>query len=213
MLRIGITQRVEQLSDREERRDCLDQAWIRLLWQIDCLPIPIANSVEDVSLLMEMLGIEGILLTGGNDLAILAEATNSAPERDATEKLLMELAAERDIPVFGVCRGLQIMAHHYGSKLSRITEHAATQHPIAVRDNQRVRLSARETVNSFHHYGVHLEHLNQSLIPLATAPDGTVEAIAHRTRRQAAVMWHPERDPQNPHDREMIRNFFNALEC
>ncbi len=212
MLRIGITQRVEQHSDREERRDCLDQAWIPLLWQIECLPVPIANSVEDVSLLIEMLGIEGILLTGGNDLATLAEATNAAPERDAIEKHLLEVAAERDIPVFGICRGLQIMAHHYGSELSRVAEHAATRHPIVVQENQRVRLSDRDMVNSFHDYGVHPDHLSQSLIPLATAPDGTIEAIVHRTRRQAAVMWHPERNPQNPHDREMIRDFFTALE-
>ncbi len=73
-------------------------------------------------------------------------------------------------------------------------------------------LSVRETVNSFHNYGIQAEHLSQSLIPLATAPDGSIEAIVHRSRRQAAVMWHPERAPHDPQDREMIRNFFNALE-
>lgn len=212
MLRIGITQRVDQHADRAERRDCLDQAWTPLLRQIDCISIPIANGIEDVSLLIEALDIEGILLTGGNDVATLAGATNVAPERDATEKHLLEIAAERDIPVFGVCRGLQIMAHHYGSKLSRVTEHVATRHAIEVWENQRVRLTDRDAVNSFHDFGVRSKHLSPNLIPLAAAPDGTVEAIVHRSRRQAAVMWHPERDPHDSRDREMIRSFFNASE-
>lgn len=210
MLRIGITQRVEHFCDRDERRDCLDQAWIPLLWQIECLAIPLANNVEVASSFIDILGIEGILLTGGNDLASLADATNLAPERDDTENFLLEVAAERDIPVFGVCRGLQIIADHYGSQLGSVSAHVATRHPVVVIPNERLRLTDRDAVNSFHDYGVRPDQLGHDLIPLATAPDGTVEAIAHRTRRQAAIMWHPERAPNDSRDRDMIRDFFDA---
>ena len=209
MRRIGITQRVEQNVHHAERRDCLDQSLTRLLWQIDCLPIPIANCVDDVPLLMDMLDVHGILLSGGNDIATLAGASNTAPERDSTEAQLLHFAAERDIPVFGICRGLQIMALHYGSTLSRITNHTGTRHPLAMRGGNRLRLSDRDSVNSFHNYGILPNQLGPDLIPLATAPDGTVEAIAHRSRQQAAIMWHPEREPADPQDRDMIREFFN----
>ena len=209
MLRIGITQRVEKIADRGERRDCLDQAWISLLWGIECLAIPIANSVEVASAFIETLNIDGIVLTGGNDLAALSNASNAAPERDATEKYLIEVGADRGIPVFGVCRGLQIMANHYEARLHRVSEHVATRHPIVAIDNERFRLSDRDAVNSFHNYGVKAHELGPDLVPLAMAPDGTIEAIAHRSRRQAAVMWHPERDPNDPRDREMIRDFFD----
>ena len=40
---------------------------------------------------------------------------------------------------------------------------------------------------------------------LATAPDGTVEAVAHRTLPQVGIMWHPERAEPDPMDRELLR--------
>lgn len=48
MKRIGLTQRVQVVPDRGERRDCLDQNWTRLLLSLEMLPLPLVNKVEYV---------------------------------------------------------------------------------------------------------------------------------------------------------------------
>ena len=121
MLKVGLTQRVEVIQDTNERRDCLDQAWTRLLVDNGYLPIPLPNRVEDVDTLIAELEIDGIILTGGNDLSHLTGATNTAPERDAFERRLLERCADLDIPVLGVCRGMQMMVAHFGGELVAVT--------------------------------------------------------------------------------------------
>jgi len=104
-LRIGVTQRVENLKERSERRDAVDQAWTPYLQRIGCLPILIPNRLDDVANFVEQTGIDGLLLTGGNDLPGLPNATKCAPERDACEHALIEIAERKRIPLFGICRG------------------------------------------------------------------------------------------------------------
>ncbi len=210
MFRLGITQRVEQVPDRDERRDCLDQEWTGLLQELGCLPIPIPNTIDDVAVLVEELALDGVILSGGNDLSVLPDGRNVSPERDANERRLLVIAAEKDIPLLGVCRGLQLMANHYGAALTRVSQHAGTRHRISVRVNPGLRLSDRGEVNSFHEYGLRAGQLGPDLIPVATAPDGSIEAIIHRSYRQAAIMWHPERDPKDALDRELIGEFFKV---
>ena len=53
MLKIGLTQRAEVIQDRNERRDCLDQAWTSLLLENSYLPIPLPNRVKDVDALID----------------------------------------------------------------------------------------------------------------------------------------------------------------
>ena len=208
MLRIGITQRVEVLPERHERRDCLDQAWTPLLEKLGIVPIPIPNQIADANHILSGLQLHGLILSGGNDLASLPDVGVVAPERDALERQLLELAAAKNLPVLGVCRGLQFMAAHYGARLSPLCGHVAKQHAITVEDSATLRLADREAVNSFHRFGLERNQLGPKLQPVASAPDGTVEAIVHPSRRQAAIMWHPERHPSDRQDVELIRAFF-----
>jgi gamma-glutamyl-gamma-aminobutyrate hydrolase PuuD len=210
MQRIGITQRVEDLPERDERRDCLDQAWAPLMEKIGLIPIPIPNCLERVHEFVSQLGLEGIILSGGNDLSHLKGATNAAPERDACERQLLEMGAQREIPVLGVCRGLQMMAAHYGGALVPVENHVRVHHPIQVRDPTVFSLTDRE-VNSFHTFGLGVDGVGADLRVVAVASDGSVEAIAHAHHRQAAIMWHPERSPKDPQDAELIKSFFKRV--
>ena len=79
MLRVGLTQRVD--LQREERRDCLDQAWSSLLIENSMLPIPLPNHTADPGALLRELQLDGVVLTGGNDLAAVAQGPGVAPER------------------------------------------------------------------------------------------------------------------------------------
>ncbi len=208
MLKVGLTQRVEVIQDRNERRDCLDQAWTRLLTENGYLPIPLPNRVKDVDPLISELRLDGVILTGGNDLSHLTGAINTAPERDAFERRLLERCADLGIPVLGVCRGMQMMVAHYGGELVPVAKHAATSHGITVRPQCALPLTNRDAVNSFHNFGVHEDHLGSDFQSAAVAPDGSVEAIAHKSLQLWGIMWHPERPPYNTRDVELIHALF-----
>ena len=63
-------------------------------------------------------------------------------------------------------------------------------------------------VNSFHEWGLRPEQLGKQLAALALADDGTVEALAHATRKVAGLMWHPEREePFSKFDLSLARRF------
>jgi len=205
---IGITQRVEK-SPRAERRDVLDQAWSRLLIPLGILPVPLPNLAEPDTDIVSKFKLEGIILSGGNDLASLPNAKNTAPERDRFEHKLLEVCRKEKIPVLGVCRGLQLITAHYGGKISPIEGHTAVMHDIKVRSNEIMPFSKRTNVNSYHNFGVKKNDVGMNLIITAVSVDGIVEALAHKKFPQIAIMWHPERmDPFDTQDIELIKEFF-----
>lgn len=208
MIRIGITQRVESLPDRDERRDCLDQRWAPLLFELGLCPVPVPNGLDDPALWAEAAGVSGFILSGGNDLAHLPGARNTAPERDRTERALIEMSETRKLPLLGVCRGLQMLVDVHGGRLTRAEGHIAAPHALHASDTGPMPLASRERVNSFHDFAVDPAGLPAPLQSVATAPDGTVEAVVHTQARQWGVMWHPERAPFDPADRDILRALF-----
>jgi len=111
MTLVAVTQRVAVEPRHGERRDCLDQAWTRFLLACGLTPMPAPNQQEAALALCTTAPVAGIVLTGGNDLAAYG---GDAPERDATEGALIDLAARRGWPVLGVCRGMQMIQERFG---------------------------------------------------------------------------------------------------
>jgi gamma-glutamyl-gamma-aminobutyrate hydrolase PuuD len=203
--RIGLTQRADTVPGRDERRDALDQRWAARLGAAGYLPIPVPNRLDDPESFVDELDLALLILTGGNDIDALEGARNTAPERDETERRLLAAAATRGLPVLGVCRGLQSMVHHSGGTLRPVAGHVAEPHPIALVAESRWPVRDGRVVNSFHDWGVTPDDLGPDFVPLALAPDGTVEAAYHRVLPQVCVMWHPERDPEDADDLALIR--------
>ncbi len=207
MHRIGVTLRV---NDERERRDALDQAWYTVLASIDIVPVLLPNLPDPaaVARLANDVGIEGLLLTGGNDLAQVRGGSACAPERDAVEHALLELAETRGLPVLGVCRGMQHLVVHHGGTIAAVERHVAVRHTLTVRGPEPMPLTDRTEVNSFHDWGVPASGLPASLRTVGLAPDGTVEAVVHRELPHWGIMWHPERAPYDPRDRDILSQLF-----
>ena len=199
MKTVAITQRVAVHPRYRERRDCLDQAWMRLLRACDLLPIPVPNLPALAAPLCEQVAVTGIVLTGGNDLAAYG---GDAPERDATEAVLFDLALARRWPVLGICRGMQIIQQRLGVALHRVSGHVTPRQIISIEGHE-------VEVNSFHEWGAF-----DSRPPLdvwAVASDGVVKAVRHHETGILGMMWHPERfDPFAARDLALIRGHFGT---
>lgn len=197
MKKVAITQRVSIVTPYGERRDCLDQAWPRFLAACGLMPLALPNVIEVATTLCSGADVAGLVLTGGNDLAAL---DGDAPERDAVENALLDLAERRRLPVLAVCRGMQLIQQRFAIPLYRVKGHIARQQVISVKGEPT-------KVNSYHHFGAY-----ESRPPLdvwAVASDGVVKAIRHSGQAITAIMWHPERCvPFSPADVALFREVF-----
>lgn len=209
MKRIGVTQRVDVVEAYGERRDCLDQKWAGLLSGLKLLPVLIPNAIEKLDDFVEAYRLDGVLLTGGNDIADLPEPANPAPERDGSEAVLVRYCIERSLPILGVCRGMHFLVSYFGGELIKIDGHVRMRHDLSFASWWPWRTACNEKVNSFHNWGVSEENLPACLEVGAWSADGLVEAFRHVDLPILGIMWHPEReDPFSEADKIIISNHF-----
>ena len=214
MTRVGLTQRVSVIEEYGERRDCLDQQWTELLLEFGYTPILLPNRIKQVEKYLDSLQLDALVLTSGNDLASLDEPSNPAPERDRFERAVLEYAIENQIPLLGVCRGLEFLNVYFGGELTEVDNHVASTHSIEFgEDAQNLTLTKKATVNSYHDYGINLNDMGEDLTILGTAPDETVECVVHEDLPLWGIMWHPEREsPSESVDRQIINHVLGEPE-
>jgi N5-(cytidine 5'-diphosphoramidyl)-L-glutamine hydrolase len=179
--RMGITQRRIEASDTAPARDALDAAWsdwfAAALPQVHFLPIPnFARSAQALAFVRDWQ-LDALLLSGGDDVG-------SSPVRDAVEHALLEHAGAHRWPVLGICRGMQLLHRACGGQLSDAPAHRAMPHPVHAD-------ACSATVNSWHRWSI--AQVTRDWRVLASAGDGSVEAMAHRQLPWLGLMWHPER--------------------
>ena len=198
-LRIAISQRNDVIDGRNEVRDALDTRLSKLVWDLGFLPLPLTSGIDTPLHYLEAMAPDGILLSGGNDIGC-------APQRDAIEHATLDYASKHDLPVLGICRGMQFINHYLGGSLRAVTGHAAVSHQIhgpLVGNILRV-------VNSYHDQGMFAEDLGEGLEAIAWTEDDVVEAIRHSGKPWMGIMWHPERPPYlSIDDRKILKKIFS----
>lgn len=202
---VGITMRVLRDPASGESRDALAQDWAHFFNALfpgrPWLMLP--NTGEACPALAQGLGVNALVLSGGDDIGM-------TPLRDATETALLRWAASRNLPVLGICRGLQMLQHFFGGQLVPLAaeRHLRIRHQITGVDAGE-RQTSRE-VNSYHQWGIRPEALAPDLTPLALcAEDGSVEAARAHALPWRGIMWHPEREAEtHPADLQLFREVF-----
>jgi putative glutamine amidotransferase len=165
--------------------------------------------------------LDGLVLAGGADIdpsSYGAERNrctlNTRPERDVVEIALARCALERDLPLLGICRGMQLLNVACGGTLIQHlpddlghTDHRRSlgsfdnaDHDVRLRPGSLAARAAGETVHatkSHHHQGV--DRLGDGLVATGwSVLDDLVEAIEAPERSFAlGVQWHPEVDPRS----------------
>lgn len=186
-----VTQRLTECEAYPEVRECLDRRWGVFFQALGLLPVPVAHAVE-LEAYMDLLRPVGVVLTGGNDLSSVGGGALSR-DRDDLEGRLVERALARELPIVGVCRGMQLLAQRAGFALERCAGHVAREHGlVAAAPSRYPALSEHTSVNSFHNFAVRGRPGAGLEVTLASE-DGVAEAVEHPTLPLVGIMWHPER--------------------
>ena len=169
---------------------------------------PVANTDVIVNTLQQL---DGLVLTGGGDHNPLWMGEEPSPqlhhinrERDLAEFLTTRLAYNRQIPMLGICRGIQTLAIALGGKVeqdikqgikhSQDADRSEPTHSVRIiKDSTLYNIYGKEKifVNSFHHQAVSI--LGNRLRTIAQSTDGIIEAVESSEYKSIlGVQWHPE---------------------
>jgi len=215
--RIGITSFVDS-SKAKGRYASLNVNYVRSVAQAGGIPLVLPVRTEAGEAAAYLDAIDGLLLSGGSDLSPFLYGDEPrrglgpiGSERDEFELALVREALGRGLPVFGICRGLQVLNVALGGTLHQdlasqvpgALDHSPPElqamdelrHSIALLATaRRLHLPAEGgtlLVNSFHHQAV--RELASGLVAVARAPDGVIEAVEGEGEAFVlAVQFHPE---------------------
>ena len=215
---IGIT------GNYGEQNCKLGEGYYKSVWQAGGVPvvIPPLSDVEAVINTLDRL--DGLLLSGGADFNPLYAGEEPSTslgginaERDMAELLITRLAYNRQLPMLGICRGIQTLAMALGGKVrqdisdvakvrhSQDADRSEATHSVTLAPNSILYNIYKETsapvpavstagslyVNSFHHQVV--EEPGERFWVTARSADGFIEAMESREYKSImGVQWHPE---------------------
>lgn len=182
--------------------------------------------IEDIK--DQLASVDGLLFTGGGDINPLLLGEEPDPNigessllRDKYELQLAKIALEQNIPILGVCRGMQVLAAASGGKITQdiskvsslchiqVSPRFEETHSIDIVENStlhRVMGTNSAYVNSLHHQAV--ENPGNGFIISAKAKDGIIEAIESKKGFAIGVQWHAENLYQHNTSQ---RNLFSSL--
>lgn len=208
--RIGITCSEELQNDKYIH--FIKQDYLQAIIAAQGIPVLLPPvPIEDIDMQLDML--DGLMIIGGCDVNPLLYHENPLPllgetdyPRDLYEIALIKKATQKNIPIFGVCRGLQVINVAFGGTLYQDLSYApqkillhsqkerreCASHTINIQENSFLYpiFQDRGYVNSFHHQAI--DRLGKGLKAVAYSEDQMIEAIEHISLPITAVQFHPE---------------------
>lgn len=197
------------------RRSYVNEDYVKSVIKNGGVPyiIPMNNDVEIIR--DQITCVDGLILSGGHDVSPIyynqepdKKLCEILPERDLFDFKLIEFAKEKNIPILGICRGLQILNVYHGGTLfqdlsmydkskvkhDQVVSPTVATHTVDLADKTELKRILKKNsimVNSFHHQIIN--KLADNLVATAYSKDGVVEAIeCPEYKFMMAVQWHPE---------------------
>lgn len=207
MKKIAVTQRLILNQNYYEMREALDINWGKLLKKLNFLPVILPIEFE-YNKYFNSIKIDGIILTGGNDLNNTNKNELSL-KRDKFEKGLIKYAIKKKIPIFGMCRGMEIIADFFGGNFKKVKNQVGIRHGLIINKKSQYfnQLNKISTVNSFHNYAI--DKIPDNFVVSAKSGNGIIKAIEHKKYKIFGQMWHSEREKLfDKNQINLIKNFF-----
>lgn len=230
---IGIT----PLYDDDKNSYWMLPGYMKALEEQNAITLMLPFSADAVALDYFLSACDGFLLAGGQDVDPMLYHTEKSPKcgtisplRDQMDTYILTHAAQQDKAVLGICRGHQLMNVAYGGTLYQDlpSEHPSENthqmqppydrcaHKVTIIPNTPLADILQLTecpVNSCHHQAI--QALSPAFIPMATSPDGLVEAIYMPNHRFIwGIQWHPELSYQNSiQSQQIISAFLSAAKA
>ena len=204
---IGITGNYEDLTCK------LGRGYYQSVVAAGGVPVVIPPVADKHVVINTLEHVDALILSGGGDINPLWAGEEPSPklhginqERDLPELLIARLAYNRQIPMLGICRGIQTLATAFGGKVAQDISDVATikhsqdadrsepTHTVIVDEESQlfdIYKSAKLMVNSFHHQAV--AEAGDKFKVVAKSPDGIIEAMeSGEFKSILGVQWHPE---------------------
>lgn len=216
--------------DIEKKQIFLNQSYFDAILECGGIPISVPLSEKEEDILDYLDIIDGIVFSGGSDIAPeYYGETNTGKSLgineflDRCEEKAIRLSVESDIPVLGICRGMQALNVFCGGSLIQdipsdrgvsvvhnLTKPEIAFHRISVEKSSPLSDAmgfGSHVVNSYHHQAV--KNIAPEFSACAAAEDGIIEAIYHKNKKFIlGVQWHPERDHETAKDNKKIIDYF-----
>jgi putative glutamine amidotransferase len=211
------------------------RAYVDAIAQVGGIPVLIPSSLSDEACKELCSHLDGILFTGGGDIAVDRFGGEPHPrvdnvdlERDSIEISILEISIHEKKPFLGICRGFQVINVGLGGTLYTHIDHQMPgalkhdyypifprtylAHLVNIEKGTKLAGILGETsllVNSLHHQGA--KELSPILKPAAFSPDGLVEAVELPGYPFGiAVQWHPEWLTDEASTRRLFQAFVDA---
>jgi putative glutamine amidotransferase len=217
----GSSEYAEGIGAPNQEWQLLADDYITSVMRAGGIPVilPLLKADTDWNTVKRLIdGVDGVLFSGGSDVdpmyfgqVTTGKTGNLIPERDAQERFMVQYTLEQtNKPIFGVCRGIQLInAVLGGTLIQHIPDAGFHPHTLPMYPRQipshwveiepdsllfQVVQTMRLGVNSFHHMAV--DQCAPALKVTARSDDGVIEAVELRQnpdhRFFLAVQWHPE---------------------
>jgi putative glutamine amidotransferase len=233
---IGITSGYRNIEVKY-LHSCLVRKYTQAIINAGGIPVILPANLPTSRIATLLPKLDGILFSGGDDINPqlygedqLPETKKTLNERDEIESVLLKSCLEQGTPVFGICRGLQIINVVLGGSLY---QHIQAQHPGVIQHDRHdelrekrhhsvsvtpgshlARLTGKTTlkVNTLHHQGI--RNLAKGLdIGAKCSEDGLIEAVEKSDQRFfLAVQWHPEELTEYLEQRNLFEGFVKACQ-
>ncbi len=215
----------------KEGTNCVADAYISSVIRAGGVPVLIPALKDEESLIQILSKVDGIVLTGGGDIdpdyfneIPIKELGEINELRDAFDIALIKLASARQIPILGICRGLQVINVAFGGSLyqdiisqyrSPLLEHnqelprEEPSHTVKIVKDSFLETITGKTelqTNSFHHQAIKIPA--DDFLIAATSSDGIIEAFEAPFKHIYGVQWHPENMTSTNEDMLNLFRFF-----